>query len=55
MIIVPERGLAHISAGMILDFSYFGTKIPLSKCFYRKYTGMSMYLTLGVTLLDSTT
>ena len=55
MIFGPEHSLVHISAGMTLDFSYFVTQIPLSNVFCRKYIGMSLCLTLGVTLLDSTT
>ena len=55
MIIGPEHGLVHISAGMTLDFSYFGRKRLLSNFSCRKQTGISMCLTLGVTILDSTT
>ena len=54
LIIGPAHGLVKISSGMTLDNSYFGTKIPLPNCSYRKQTGMSMFLTLGVTLLAST-
>ena len=51
----PEHGLVHISSGMTLGFSYFGIKIPLSNLSSRKQTGISMCLTLGVTILASTT
>ena len=39
---------------MTLEFSYFGRKRPLSNFSSRKQTGISMCLTLGVTLLAST-
>ena len=55
MIIGPEHGLVRMSAGMTLDFSYFGIKRPLSNCYSRKKTVISMCLTLGVTILSSTT
>ena len=55
LIIGPEHGLVHIYADMTLDLSYFGIKIPLSNCSCRKWIGISMCLTLGVTLLYSTT
>ena len=55
LIIGPEHGLVHISAGMTLEFSYFGTKIPLSNYSCRNHILMSMCLTLRVTILDSTT
>ena len=55
MIIGPEHGLVQISASMTMEFSYFGRKRLLSNCSYRKQTGISMCLTLGVTILDSTT
>ena len=55
MIIGTEHSLVHISAGMTLEFSYFGRKRPLSNCSCRKQTGISMCLTLGVTLLAPTT
>ena len=55
LIIGPEHGFVHISAGMTLDFSYFGRKRPLSNCYCRKQTGISICLTLGVTILASTT
>ena len=40
IIIGPEHGLGHVSAGMIIDLSYFGTKIPLLIFSCRKQTGM---------------
>ena len=55
LIIGPKHGLVHISYGMTLDFSYFGIKRQLSNFYCRKQIGLSMYLTLGVTLLASTT
>ena len=55
LIIGPEHGLVHISSGMTLDFSYFGRKRLLSNFSCRKQTGISMCLTLGVTILSSTT
>ena len=55
MIIGPEHGFVHISSGMTLYFSYFGTKILFSNWYCRKNTGVPMCLTLGVTLLASTT
>ena len=51
---MPEHVLVHISADMILEFSYFGTKIILSYFSCRKQTGLSICLTLGVTTLAST-
>ena len=51
----PEHGFVHISAGMTLDFSYFERKRPLSNFSCRKQTGISIFLTLGVTLLASPT
>ena len=54
MIIGPEHVLVHISAGMTLEFSYLGRKRPLSNFSGRKQTGISICLTLGVTLLAST-
>ena len=55
MIIGPVHGFVYISAGMTLDFSYFGRKRPLSNCSCRKQTGISICLNLGVTILVSTT
>ena len=55
LIIGPEYGLLHISAGMTLEFSYFGRKRPLSNLSCRKQTRISICLTLGLTLLYSTT
>ena len=48
------KRLVHISDGTTLDFWYFGAKIPLSNYSCRKQTGISMCLTLGVTILAST-
>ena len=31
LIVGPEHSLVHKSSGTILELSYFGTKIPLSK------------------------
>ena len=55
MIIGHENDLVHVYAGMTLDFSYFGRKIPLSNFSCRKQTVTPMCLTLGVTILASTT
>ena len=55
LIIVPAHGFVHISASMTLEFSYFGIKRPLSNCYCRQQIGISMCLTLVVTLLASTT
>ena len=55
LIIGPYHGLVNISAGMTLDFSYFFKKRPLSNCSFRKQTRISICLTLGVTILSSTT
>ena len=54
LIIGPEHGLVHISSGITLELSYFGTKRPLSNYSSIKQTGIPMCLTLVVTLLDST-
>ena len=45
----------HIYAGITLDLLYFGTKRPLSKFSGRNQTGMSICLTIVVTILSSTT
>ena len=55
LIIGPEHGLVHIYTGMKIDFSCFGIKIPLLYCSFRNQTGMSICLTLGVTVLASKT
>ena len=55
MIIGAEHGLVYISADITLDFSSFGRKIPLSNCSCKKQTGISIFKTIGVTLLCSTT
>ena len=55
MIIGPEHSLVHISDGMTLDFSYVGIKIPLLNCSGIKQTGISRCLTIGITILTSTT
>ena len=55
MIIGLEHGLVHIFSGMTLESSYYGIKRPLSNFSGRKYTGISMCLTIGVTILASTT
>ena len=51
LIIVPEHGLVHIFSGIALELSYFGINIPLSNFSFRKQTGISMGLTLGVNIL----
>ena len=55
MIIGPEHGLVHISSVMTIDFSFFVIKRPLPIFSSRNQTGMSLCLTLGVTILASTT
>ena len=54
VIIGPEHGLVDISTRMTLDFSYFGRKRPLSNFSCRNQTGITLCLTLGVTILAST-
>ena len=51
----PENGLVQISSGRTLDFSYFGINISLLNFSCRNQTGVSICLTLGVTILASTT
>ena len=55
LIIGLEHGLVQISDSMTLALSYFGIKIPLSNLSCRKQTGISMCLTIGLSILDSTT
>ena len=55
LIIGPKHGLGHISSGMTLDFPYIGIKRPLSNCPCRNQTGISICLTIGVTILASIT
>ena len=55
LIIEPEHGILHIYACITLDLSYFGIKRRLSKISCRNQTGIKMCLTLGVTVLASTT
>ena len=50
LIIGTDHGLVHMSTGMNLYKSYLVIKRPLSNCSVRKKTGMSMCLTLGVTI-----
>ena len=46
--------MVHISAGMIIDFWYFGRNIPLSNGSCRNQTGTPTCLMIGVTILAST-
>ena len=54
LIIVPEHGFVHISAGMTLDFSYFGRKRPFSNYSCRKQTGISACLRVKFNVSDET-